>query len=54
MSIYIFLYCFYLDILYVKILNVKTVVELNDSMHLSLFNLEDIIEPIYSFILFCI
>ena len=29
----------------------KTVIELNDSIHLSSFNLEDIIEPIYSFIL---
>ena len=29
----------------------KTVIELNDSIYLSSFNLEDTIEPIYSFIL---
>ena len=32
----------------------QTVIELNDLMHLCPFNLGDIIEPFYSFILYCI
>ena len=49
----IFLYYFYSDILYVRILNVTCNWAEQSYTH-SPFNLRDAIEPIYSFILCCI
>ena len=50
----IFLYYFYLDILYVRILNVTNCNWAEQSYTHSPFNLRDTIESIYSFILYCI
>ena len=50
----IFLYYFYSDILYVRILNVTNYNWSEQSYTHSSFNLRDIIGPIYSFILCCI